>query len=219
MAVLGGGAGQVLAHLNALIDSGEMSAGSRLPAERTLATELACSRNDVRQALAHMESEGQITRHVGRGTFLTSTSISAADSSTASPVELMNARALLEPEIAGMAAVTANESDFREMLRCLEGGENNDDYHEFESWDMALHRSFAAATHNVIILSMMDLLHTSRNDPVWGDLKRKSFNHSTCQEYRLEHRAIVEALMKRDRDQATAAMAQHLASIRNNIRV
>ncbi|MEV7648226.1 FCD domain-containing protein [Arthrobacter sp. NPDC089319] len=68
----------------------------------------------------------------------------------------------------------ANESDFREMLRCLEGGENNDDYHEFESWDIALHRSFTVATHNVIILSMMDLLHTSRNDPVCGSSRRRA---------------------------------------------
>ncbi|MEV7648225.1 FCD domain-containing protein [Arthrobacter sp. NPDC089319] len=46
-------------------------------------------------------------------------------------------------------------------------------------------------------------------------LKKKSFTPSTCQEYRGEHKAIVEALMRRDRGQAAAAMTQHLASIRH----
>ena len=48
----------------------EFSLNSRLPAERDLSTALGVSRTDLRKALAVLEAEGQIWRHVGRGTFV-----------------------------------------------------------------------------------------------------------------------------------------------------
>ncbi|MBT5294680.1 MAG: GntR family transcriptional regulator, partial [Octadecabacter sp.] len=42
--------------------------GSRLPPERILADTLSLSRPELRKALAVLENEGRINRHVGRGT-------------------------------------------------------------------------------------------------------------------------------------------------------
>jgi GntR family transcriptional regulator, uxu operon transcriptional repressor len=47
-----------------------LGAGSRLPTERQLATDLGATRTSVRHALAVLEAEGRISREVGRGTFL-----------------------------------------------------------------------------------------------------------------------------------------------------
>jgi len=47
-----------------------MGPGSRLPTERQLAADLGATRTTVRRALAVLEAEGQISREVGRGTFL-----------------------------------------------------------------------------------------------------------------------------------------------------
>ena len=47
-----------------------MGPGSRLPTERQLAADLGATRTSVRRALAVLEAEGQISREVGRGTFL-----------------------------------------------------------------------------------------------------------------------------------------------------
>lgn len=44
--------------------------GSRLPTERQLALDLGTTRTSVRHALAALEADGQISREVGRGTFL-----------------------------------------------------------------------------------------------------------------------------------------------------
>src|ERR671912_1127811 len=56
--------------VNAAAD-GSLTPGSRLPTERELAKRFAVPRNAVRRTLAQLEAEGSITRHVGRGTFLT----------------------------------------------------------------------------------------------------------------------------------------------------
>ncbi len=53
-----------------LIESGELSKGSRLPATRELAGQIGLNRTTVSAAYALLESEGLITGHVGRGSFV-----------------------------------------------------------------------------------------------------------------------------------------------------
>src|SRR5579864_9051572 len=63
---------QIEERLAHAIESGELAAGSRLPAERDLAAELGVSRMTLRQALDALERRGLVTRSVGRkgGTFV-----------------------------------------------------------------------------------------------------------------------------------------------------
>ena len=53
-----------------LIASGEWQEGHRLPPERQLCQEFDVSRATLRQALGELEERGLITRHQGRGTFV-----------------------------------------------------------------------------------------------------------------------------------------------------
>jgi 2-aminoadipate transaminase len=53
-----------------LIQSGALSKGSRLPATRELAGQIGLNRTTVSAAYALLESEGLITGHVGRGSFV-----------------------------------------------------------------------------------------------------------------------------------------------------
>src|SRR5262245_66062356 len=60
-----------LARLRDLVCTDRIGTSGRLPAERLLAAELGVSRRSLRHALDILEAEGRITRHQGRGTFLT----------------------------------------------------------------------------------------------------------------------------------------------------
>jgi 2-aminoadipate transaminase len=66
---------QLRDQLRALIHSGELRTGDRIPASRELAGQLGVHRTTVANAYAELESEGLIQGHVGRGTFICSSNI------------------------------------------------------------------------------------------------------------------------------------------------
>jgi 2-aminoadipate transaminase len=61
---------QLRDQLRALVHSGELRSGDRIPASRELAGQLGVHRTTVANAYAELESEGLIRGHVGRGTFI-----------------------------------------------------------------------------------------------------------------------------------------------------
>src|SRR5271167_1460322 len=61
---------QLRDQVRALVHSGELRSGDRIPASRELAGQLGVHRTTVANAYAELESEGLIEGHVGRGTFI-----------------------------------------------------------------------------------------------------------------------------------------------------
>lgn len=199
--------------------SGTLSAGSKLPTERALVDQLGVGRTAVRGALAALEREGTIVRHVGRGTFVADTLAGAPgeDGPQTSPAEIMQTRLLLEPEIAALAASQATQSDIDHLHHCLSRSEHAGDYADFEGWDSALHRGIATAAHNALLLRLFDTMNAARDLPVWGSIKRRTATPTRRAGYETSHRAIVDALTERDPDLARHHMRAHLLDVRTNL--
>ncbi|MCX6471921.1 MAG: FCD domain-containing protein [Corynebacteriales bacterium] len=207
-----------LRHVEALVESGQFGPGDKLPTERELSAAAGVSRAVIRTALDALEDRGVVVRHVGRGTFLTPqapTEIEVAEHP--SPAEIMASRFVFEPELLPLAVGAATRADIDEMHRCLRGGEAASTSEEFERWDTLLHHSFALATHNVVLINMSRLLIDSRSQPIWGSLKRRSFNPELKNCYCTEHENIVAALEDRDPQAAGAAMHEHLRHVRTTL--
>jgi len=66
---------QLRDQLRALVHSGDLRSGDRIPASRELAGQLGVHRTTVANAYAELESEGLIQGHVGRGTFICGTGV------------------------------------------------------------------------------------------------------------------------------------------------
>lgn len=219
-----GGADAVLAVIEREITERGIGPGGRLPTERDLAASSGQSRAAVRRAFGILEADGRIVRHVGRGTFLAPTADAvlagsgAADGAVAtSPAEIMAVRLLIEPQMMPLAVAAATSADFAEIERCLAKGDEAASYEDFEAWDAALHRAFAAATHNSLLASVMRMVNEARDQPLWGTLKRRSSTPERRDAYRCDHRAIAEALAERHAEAAAEAMRQHLLRVRANI--
>jgi DNA-binding FadR family transcriptional regulator len=210
---------RVLEFINREIAERGIGPGDRLPTERDLARYSGQSRTAVRRALQILEADGRIVRHVGRGTFLAPAARprDAGGAAVTSPAEIMAVRLLIEPQMMALAVAAATSADFAEIQRCLDRGQAADSYEDFEVWDAALHRAFAAATHNSLLVSVMQMINEARDQPLWGSLKRRTSTPERREAYKRDHRDIVVALTERHAEAAQGAMRQHLMRVRANI--
>jgi DNA-binding FadR family transcriptional regulator len=204
--------GGVSALLAAELEAARQRRSGRIPPERELAARHGLSRTAVRRWLDELERSGQVTRHVGRGTFVTRPP--QAEEADTSPAEIMAVRLMLEPQMLALAIANATARDIGRMRRCLAEGEAAGSYAEFERWDSELHTAIAASTHNTLLIRLFSVMNEARDDPLWGSAKRRSFTARRRAEYELDHRELVDAIDDRHLDQAAAVMRRHLQRIR-----
>lgn len=193
----------------------------RLPAERDLCCALGLSRSRLRKGLAVLEAEGQIWRHVGRGTFVGPRPIpNLGDvellTSMTSPTAVMEARMSVEPQLARLASLHGTEADFAEMRQCNRRCRAAKGWRFYEAWDNNFHQAVAAATQNKLLISLFDTLNAVRRTVVWGQLRTTEVPPSDHDSFE-EHDAIHAAIASRDPDLAAEHMRAHLKSVRDRI--
>jgi DNA-binding FadR family transcriptional regulator len=87
----------------------------------------------------------------------------------------------------------------------------------FEHWDAELHQRIFAGSRNELLNHLHEILRLIRSQDLWLDIKRRSFSPARRLVYCDEHKAIVEALLRRDADVAAAAMRAHLDTVSRNL--
>jgi len=210
-----------LTQLRAFIAQHDPEGDTRLPPERELCESLGVSRGELRKALAILESEGHLWRHVGRGTFIGQRPVDESDigtlTSRTNPGEVMRARILLEPILAREAALNATAADIAEMRLCLKQSRQAETWRQYESWDNRFHRAVAQAARNTLMVGLFDTLNAVRRAVVWGRLrvnaKAPDRNHHSF----AEHETIANAIEMRDVEGAGRAMRTHLESVERNL--
>jgi DNA-binding FadR family transcriptional regulator len=212
----------VVTQLRAYLAQAELPEDGRLPPERDLAVALGVTRAELRKALGTLETEGQIWRHVGKGTFLgnrptdTLSDISALAKRT-NPAELMRARLIIEPEIARAAALTATPMHLAELRLCQTRTREAATWRQYENWDNRLHRTIAEATQNTPLLGLFDMLNALRRAVTWGRLRSNPVRPEPDHHSFTEHETIIAAIENRDMNGAAAAMRVHLQSVERNL--
>lgn len=219
-----------LAHLRSLIQAALQQGQRRLPAERDLAAQIGVGRLVIRHALEVLEREGEVVRHVGRGTFITSNAGSPPPQLQAlahagalaintqvglSSRELIEVRYALEPAIAELAAVSARESDLNLIVKCMEQREEAWRLDDYEHWDYELHMAIAKATHNSMLVEMLDLVNRMRRTALWRKFRGPSMDDAKRKTSNQQHREIVLAICQADPQRAFSAMRVHVGHVRN----
>ena len=213
---------EVAQSLRKRIESGEWTRARQLPNERELAIEYKVARNTVRSAIAKIASDGLVTREVGRGTFLRHNSSSDFMDVLhrligVSPIDMMAVRQIFEPRAAAMAATNASAGDLHEIAAAHAASREAVDLETFEHWDAELHQRIFAGSRNELLNHLHEILRLIRNQELWRDIKLRSFSPQRCLVYREEHKAIVDALMRRDAEAASTAMRAHLETVSRNL--
>lgn len=209
---------EIVRQIKSLIADGQLKSGDRLPPERDLAERFRVSRTSVREALRALESTGLIEIRAGEGAFVRQVSVESLIEPLALVIlnqreaiaELYEARRLLEPPIAGLAARRASPEEVLELGRVLdEQAREVAAGRTGLAQDAAFHVALAHSTHNRaitrIVTTLMDLLTQSREESLQTP-GRPERSHQ-------DHRRILAAIQGRDADAAQRAMLDHLIAV------
>ena len=206
---------QISDQLRALIIAGEFPVGSRLPAERELSVQLGVSRPSLREALIALEVEGYIKVHMGSGIYvceLPPKSQKGFDlSAEEGPLELIQARALLEGEVAATAAKNGSKLQFdaiEEAIAIMESdaaaGITPIDA------DQLFHHRVAEASGNSVLVGVVQRLFDSRLGALFDQLHSHFDTPDVWAQAITEHRAVLKALRARSPGKAREAMRAHM---------
>jgi len=208
---------QIAGQIAALIDNGEFPAGSRLPAERELASLLGVSRTSVREAVISLEIAGRVEVRVGSGIFVAepgAAQIAGLVDDGPSPFELLAARRLIEGEIAALAAKSAKKADVAALWSTVDRmREKANDFSRRDAADREFHVRLAAATGNGSLALVVEGLWRQRRGKLWSRIETYFHTKKIREATLVDHAAIIDAIGAHDADGARAAMHRHLARV------
>ncbi|MCJ8140842.1 FadR/GntR family transcriptional regulator [Falsirhodobacter halotolerans] len=204
-----------LEQLRLFLSTSARTAGARLPTERELSARFGLTRTAIRRALDVLEAEGRIWRRQGAGTFVgpgDQRSLSASDLILSTDfVEIMEVRLRIEPQIAHMAALRARGADIVRMRDLANRIAESTDADARELWDGALHRLFAEAARNSLLLSIFDIVNRVRQDDAWRSIReRVRTDRTSLPVTGRQHHDIIDAIAARDPALAADRMHQHI---------
>lgn len=206
---------QVAEQIRALIEAGELKPGTRLPPERELAERFAVSRPTVREALIVLEVEGHIQIRMGSGVYISQKPEGSGElrqlEDTEGPLEILQARCLIESAIAEEAARRVTpvglqriDATLRRMARSL------DEPEVALGCDRDFHTAIADIIGNSALKHFTGLIYDSRMSPYFTKLASYFEGPHTWKLALEEHHVIRDALATGDPAAAREAMRSHL---------
>jgi GntR family transcriptional repressor for pyruvate dehydrogenase complex len=201
---------------------GHWVAGEKIPPERILSQKLGVGRASLREALKALEIMGMIETRLGEGTFVCGRSEFFArpllwaitGSNISDARELVEARKLIEVELAGLAAERATADDLTKIGETLDVMEASlGDPGRFLEADVQFHLAIAEAGHNTILLNSILLIRNLMRQWVSTALTSDGVAAEAVE----QHKRIFLAIAKRRSEQARRCMDIHLETMAKHL--
>jgi len=206
------GSAAIAAKLRRAILAGAYSYRERLPAERDLAQHFSASRSTVREALRQLEESQLVVRRVGSGTFVNfrHQTPEADIAERTSPLELVQVRIAVEPQIVRLAIMHATQRDLDRLSEALRAVQSaNVDREVFTRADARFHFALAECTRNPLLIWLYQQINDVRNHAQWRSVKDKVLTPARQREYNEQHYRLFEAIRSRDVESAVALITRH----------
>lgn len=202
------------------IVSGGLKPGEKLPSTKELSERFQVGRSTVREALSALKAMGLVEIHQGEGSYVRSiesqdVGLPEFDSllmSKETVLELIEARKALEIAGAAVAAEKRTDDDlgkFEAVLKRME--EHLGDEEEGERSDIEFHLILAEATHNSIIVRLIDSISSQMQTAIRETRRLEMYaNRQVSIQLWQEHQAVYEAIRGRNAAAAQEEMRRHL---------
>ncbi|MEW2630432.1 FadR/GntR family transcriptional regulator [Streptomyces sp. NPDC048389] len=215
---------EAIEKIKAMIVSGVLRPGDRLPKESELATELGLSRNSLREAVRALSLIRILDVRQGDGTYVTSLDPQLLLEALSFVVdfhrddtvlEFLAVRRILEPAATEMAAGRISGPELDALDDQLDALGAEPSVEELVAADLDFHRGIVRASGNSVLCSLLDgLSGPTTRARVWRGLTQEDAVGRTLR----EHRAILAALRDGDGAAARAWATVHVASVEQWLR-
>jgi GntR family transcriptional regulator, transcriptional repressor for pyruvate dehydrogenase complex len=213
---------QIAARMIALITERQLKAGDRLPPERELAASMGVSRSSLREALRALSMLGVTEMRQGDGTYLTALEpeqlfrpvglvLSLSDAGLA---ELFEARKLVEPGLAALAAERIDAAAAAELTAgAAASPEVLEDAEAFMWNDIELHGRISRAADNAVLCRLLDSVASM------GIASRRRTGRlaNVRSQSAQDHLEIAAAIAAGEAEEAAAAMLRHLENVESAV--
>jgi DNA-binding FadR family transcriptional regulator len=209
--------------LQGYISDAQLTEGDRLPPERILAAKLGVSRGNLRQALAAAEATGEIWRHVGKGTFVGSLAPSSGSELASqlarhsNPTEVIEARTLLEPKLAALAALRGTPQSFAALQMIVSKGLAAQDPKASHVYGNEFHHAIARMAGNHLLMGLFEAIFKVRDLNSWGKLRPALSTKQELAKLWEQHHLIAQAIVSRDAREAEALTRLHIDELHRSI--
>ncbi|MEW2422062.1 FadR/GntR family transcriptional regulator [Streptomyces nigra] len=215
---------EAIEKIKAMIVSGALRPGDRLPKESELAAALGLSRNSLREAVRALSLIRILDVRQGDGTYVTSLDPQLLLEALSFVVdfhrddtvlEFLAVRRILEPAATAMAAARIGEQQLDALAGELDRLGDAPSVEELVASDLEFHRGIVRASGNSVLCSLVDgLSGPTTRARIWRGLTQRDAVARTLH----EHRAILAALRDRDAEAARSWATVHIASVEQWLR-
>jgi GntR family transcriptional repressor for pyruvate dehydrogenase complex len=205
---------------------GELHVGDRLPSERALADQMQISRPTLREAVKVLQDSGliDVRRGAGGGMFVATELVppdllaKRRELRISEVAHVLEARRVLEPRVAQLAAMRAGDAEYQAMERTiadqralvaagsilLEGREDR-----FLALDIRFHLAIARASGNAMLVALVRQIY--RDLEIARDM---AMHHETVPDWVIDvHERTLAAIRSGDLDAVDRVMDEHLSEL------
>lgn len=215
---------EAIEKIKAMIVSGELRPGARLPKEADLAERLGLSRNSLREAVKALSLIRILDVRQGDGTYVTSLEPTLLLDALGfvvdfhqddSVLEFLEVRRILEPAASAMAARVMSEEDIAGLRQILDSLGEDPSLEELIANDLEFHRAIAAGSGNTVLCSLIDGMSApTTRVRIWRGVTEEGAVART----REQHQAILDAIAHRSPELAHSWATVHVAGVEQWLR-
>lgn len=209
---------RIVLRIEELIESEQLAAGERLPAERDMARMLGVSRPALREAVRVLEARGRVSVRHGQGVFVSQDAADAMRARMANSEltlsELFAMREVLEVAAAGWAATTAEAGDLEvleELVERMDQARTEPiDFSHIGQLDAEFHLRIVEMARNRFLSQMVGVLQ----EMLAAGMETTLAVPGRLAQSRHDHEKLIAALRDGDEDAARAAARHHIEGSR-----
>jgi GntR family transcriptional repressor for pyruvate dehydrogenase complex len=215
---------EAIEKIKAMIVTGELGPGDRLPKENDLAERLGLSRNSLREAVKALSLIRVLDVRQGDGTYVTSLEPNLLLDAMSFVVdfhrddtvlEFLEVRRILEPAATAMAAAHMTDDEITELRKVLDQLADVPTIEALVANDLEFHRRIALGSGNTVLCSLLDgLSGPTTRARIWRGLTQEGAVDKT----REQHTAICDAIEARQPEVARSWATVHIAGVEQWLR-